>query len=653
MLPEIGQQRVIIESVSPEVNAGRYAIKRIVGEPVIVEADIFADGHDALTCMLLYQRSGDKTWQTTEMQPLGNDRWRGTFCPSALGTMLYTIQAWVDHFRTWQRDLHKRVAAEQDVAVDLLIGADLVEQALQRATDAGAKGDARRLSSIVRQLRDARSQTKAVQAALNPDLLGLMNRFPDLRYAVTYERVLSVTVDRERARFSAWYELFPRSTATTPNTHGTFADLEARLPYIASMGFDIVYLPPIHPIGVQFRKGKNNRVQAEPDDVGSPWAIGSAAGGHTAIHPQLGTLDDFRRVVQRAKELDMEIALDIAFQCSPDHPWVKKHPDWFRQRPDGTIQYAENPPKKYQDIYPINFETDDWENLWKELRDVMLYWIKQGVKAFRVDNPHTKSFRFWEWAIAEIRAKHPDVIFLSEAFSRPRIMYNLAKLGFTQSYTYFTWRNSKYELTEYLTELTQTEVKEYFRPNFWPNTPDILHAFLQHGGIPACKIRLILAAMMTANYGMYGPVLELGIVTPREPGSEEYLDSEKYQLRYWELDQPHSLRDLIARVNQIRRTNIALQSNHNVLFHPTDNEQIICFSKHTDDHSNRIVVVVSLDPFHVQSGWVGLDLAALGIDAHPYHVHDLLADATYLWNADSWNYVELNPQHLPAHIFRI
>ncbi len=653
MLPEIGQQRVIIESVSPEVNAGRYAIKRIVGEPVIVEADIFADGHDALTCMLLYQRSGDKTWQTTEMQPLGNDRWRGTFCPSALGTMLYTIQAWVDHFRTWQRDLHKRVAAEQDVAVDLLIGADLVEQALQRATDAGAKGDARRLNSIVRQLRDARSQTKAVQAALNPDLLGLMNRFPDLRYAVTYERVLSVTVDRERARFSAWYELFPRSTATTPNTHGTFADLEARLPYIASMGFDIVYLPPIHPIGVQFRKGKNNRVQAEPDDVGSPWAIGSAAGGHTAIHPQLGTLDDFRRVVQRAKELDMEIALDIAFQCSPDHPWVKKHPDWFRQRPDGTIQYAENPPKKYQDIYPINFETDDWENLWKELRDVMLYWIKQGVKAFRVDNPHTKSFRFWEWAIAEIRAKHPDVIFLSEAFSRPRIMYNLAKLGFTQSYTYFTWRNSKYELTEYLTELTQTEVKEYFRPNFWPNTPDILHAFLQHGGIPACKIRLILAAMMTANYGMYGPVLELGIVTPREPGSEEYLDSEKYQLRYWELDQPHSLRDLIARVNQIRRTNIALQSNHNVLFHPTDNEQIICFSKHTDDHSNRIVVVVSLDPFHVQSGWVGLDLAALGIDAHPYHVHDLLADATYLWNADSWNYVELNPQHLPAHIFRI
>lgn len=349
----------------------------------------------------------------------------------------------------------------------------------------------------------------------------------------------------------------------------------------------------------------------------------------------------------------MEIALDIAFQCSPDHPWVKKHPDWFRQRPDGTIQYAENPPKKYQDIYPINFETDDWENLWKELRDVMLYWIKQGVKVFRVDNPHTKSFRFWEWAIAEIRAKHPDVIFLSEAFSRPRIMYNLAKLGFTQSYTYFTWRNSKHELTEYLTELTQTEVKEYFRPNFWPNTPDILHAFLQHGGIPACKIRLILAAMMTANYGMYGPVFELGIVTPREPGSEEYLDSEKYQLRYWELDQPHSLRDLIARVNQIRRTNVALQSNHNVLFHPTDNEQIICFSKHTDDHSNRIVVVVSLDPHNVQSGWVGLNLAALGIDAHPYHVHDLLADATYLWNADSWNYVELNPQHLPAHVFRI
>ncbi len=653
MLPAIGQQRVIIEGVRPEIDGGRYPIKRIVGEKVVVEADIFADGHDALTCLLLYRREKDKAWQTAPMEPLGNDRWRGAFVPATMGMAYYTVQGWVDHFRTWQRDLHKRLAAGQDVGVDLLIGADLIEQAIQRANEASAKADIRRLTTIVRQLRAARNRDKAVQAALNPDLLALINRYPDLAHAVTYDKELAVIVDRERARFSAWYELFPRSTATELGRHGTFADLEARLPYIASMGFDIVYLPPIHPIGTQFRKGKNNRPQAEPDDIGSPWAIGAKEGGHTAIHPQLGTLEDFRRVIKRAQELDMELALDIAFQCSPDHPWVKKHPEWFRQRPDGTIQYAENPPKKYQDIYPINFETEAWESLWQELRDVMIYWIKQGVKVFRVDNPHTKSFRFWEWAIAEIRAKYPDVIFLSEAFSRPRIMYGLAKLGFTQSYTYFTWRNTKYELTEYLTELTQTEVKEYFRPNFWPNTPDILHAFLQNGGLPAFKIRLVLAAMMTANYGMYGPTFELGINTPREPGSEEYLDSEKYQLRHWDLDQPHSLRPLITRINQIRRTNPALQSNANFLFHPTDNEQIICFSKHTDDLSNRMVVVVSLDPTFRQAGWVGLDLAKLGIDQHPYHVHDLLTDASYLWRADGWNYVELNPEHMPAHIFRV
>ncbi len=480
-----------------------------------------------------------------------------------------------------------------------------------------------------------------------------MDRYPDRRFETVYPRELEVVVDPERARFSAWYEMFPRSAVNDGRSHGTFADCEARLPYIAEMGFDVLYFPPIHPIGRQFRKGRNNVLEPDPEDPGSPWAIGSGEGGHKAVHKELGTLAQFRKLVQAARKRGLEVALDIAFQCAPDHPYVAEHPEWFRWRPDGTVQYAENPPKKYQDIYPFNFETDRWRELWQELKSVFDFWIDQGVTLFRVDNPHTKPFAFWEWLIREIKKEHPDVLFLSEAFTRPKVMYRLAKLGFSQSYTYFAWRNTKGELVHYFTELTQGDGREYFRPHLWPNTPDILNEYLQFGGRPAFMIRLALAATLGANYGIYGPAFELFENRAREAGSEEYLDSEKYQLRQWELDRPDSLKDFIARVNRIRRDNPALQQYWNLKFHSVDNDELICYSKWTDDLSNGVLVVVNLDPYHTQSGWVDLPLEELGLDpVHPYQVHDLLSDARFLWHG-SRNYVELDPHSQPAHIFRI
>jgi starch synthase (maltosyl-transferring) len=480
-----------------------------------------------------------------------------------------------------------------------------------------------------------------------------MFRHADRSFATTYDADLTVIVDPVLARSGAWYELFPRSCAPEPGGHGTFRDVEARLPDVAAMGFDVLYLPPIHPIGVAFRKGRNNRVDAEPDEPGSPWAIGAAEGGHTAIHPELGTLDDFRDLVQAAKGHGISIALDIAFQCSPDHPYVEEHPEWFRQRPDGTIQYAENPPKKYQDIYPFNFESERWQELWQELKNVICFWIDQGVRVFRIDNPHTKPFPFWEWLIGEVKRAYPETIFLAEAFTRPKVMARLAKLGYSQSYTYFAWRNSKAELTEYLTELTQTDLREYFRPYFWPNTPDILTEYLQLGGRPAFLARLVLAATLGASYGIYGPAFEHFEGRPREPGSEEYLDSEKYEIRHWDLDRPDSLKEIIARVNRIRRENPALHRNESLRFHPIDNDQLIAYSKVSPDRSNAMLVVVNLDPHHTQSGWLDLPLTELGIDPEqPYQAHDLLGDARFLWYG-ARNYIELNPAIAPAHIFQL
>jgi starch synthase (maltosyl-transferring) len=653
-----GRKRVIIEDVTPQIEGGRYKIKRTVGETIVVEADVFTDGHDSLSCALLYRCVGATAWQESKMEPmLGKyadgeqavDRWRATFTVSTMGEYEYTVTGWVDHFKTWRRDLQKRVAAGQDVAVELLVGAKYIEAASKRATD---ESDAEWLRSWAAALRKSGSIQHKIQVALDDQLDLYMRRYPDRETSTTYEKTLRVVVERERARFSAWYELFPRSWSFAEGVHGTFKDCEARLPYIADMGFDIIYFPPIHPIGETFRKGKNNALLAAEDDHGSPWAIGAAEGGHKAVHPLLGTLEDFRHLVQVAKETyNIDIALDIAFQCSPDHPYVKEHPEWFLMRPDGTIQYAENPPKKYQDIYPFFFETEQWQELWQELKSIFTFWIEQGVTVFRVDNPHTKAFGFWEWAIGEIKAQYPEIIFLAEAFTRPKIMYNLAKLGFTQSYTYFAWRNTKTEITDYLTTVTQTEVREFFRPNYWPNTPDILNEYLQTGGRPAFMIRLILAATLGASYGVYGAAFELCDNIPREQGSEEYKDSEKYQIKTWNLSAPHSLRFLIAQINRIRREQPALQKDWNVVFHPTDNEQVICYSKHTDDQKNIIIVAVNLDPYHTHSAWVKIQLKDIGLDTEkPYQVHDLLDDSRYLWSGQR-NFVQLNPLHVPAHIF--
>ena len=647
MQPEEGRNRVIIEGVKPEIDAGRFPIKRILGDEVVVEADILADGHDALSCVLLYRKEGDATWSEVAMEALGNDRWQASFTVKELGRYHYTVQGWVDRFKTWSRDLTKRVEAGQDISLDLLIGAELVESARQQADQL----DATWLSTYAEGLHSGGEE--ATRHALSPELARLMSIYGKRYFITRYDRELEVIVDRELARFGAWYELFPRSCSPIPGQHGTFKDVEACLPYVASMGFDVLYLPPIHPIGTSFRKGRNNTTVVEPDDPGSPWAIGSALGGHKAIHPQLGSLEDFQHLVKAAAEYDIELALDIAFQCAPDHPYVKEHPEWFRQRPDGTIQYAENPPKKYQDIYPFDFETEGWRELWDELKSVFEFWVEQGVRIFRVDNPHTKPFLFWEWVIAEIKRECPEAIFLAEAFTRPSALYGLAKRGFTQSYNYFPWRNTRWELTQYLTELTQSEVREYTGLNLWPNTPDILPEYLQFGGRPAFMTRFILAATLSPSYGIYGPAFELCEDRPLAPGREEYLDAEKYEIKSWDIDRPDSLRGLIARVNQIRHENPAFHLNHDLRFHPVDNDQIIAYSKSSVDRSNQVLVVVNLDPHYQQSGFITLPLEELGLDPRqPYQAHDLLTDARYLWQG-THNYIELNPQTIPAHIFVI
>lgn len=644
-------RRVVIENVRPEINGGRFPIKRTVGELVEVTADIHTDGHDVLSAVVLHRPEDGSEWQVAEMRPLGNDRWSAQFRITAQKPHIYTVHAWPDAFKSWARDLKKRSGAGQDLSLEFLIGAELVSAAALRTSGPDA-AKLRKLAAILGESPGA-DEAEKFEAAEGEELATLMARYPDLEAATKYEKELRVTVDREKARCSSWYEMFPRSCAQDASRHGTFQDCMKRLDYVAAMGFDVLYFPPIHPIGEKERKGKNNSTAPTPEDTGSPWAIGSKLGGHKAIHPQLGTLEDFKELLARGREKGIEIALDLAFQCAPDHPYVNEHKEWFRIRPDGSVQYAENPPKKYQDIYPLNFESDHCQELSEELKSVVLYWIDQGVRIFRVDNPHTKPYAFWEWLIAEIRSEHPDVLFLSEAFTRPKVMYRLAKLGFTQSYTYFAWRNTKWDLTQYFTELTQTDVKDYFRPNLWPNTPDILTEYLQYGGRPAFMIRLCLAATLGANYGIYGPAFELFENRALRPGSEEYLDSEKYQIRAWDIDRPDSLKDLIARINRIRRENPALQNDTSLRFFNVDNDQLIAYSKMNEDSTNVILVVVNLDPHHAQSGWVELPLDQYQLEPHQeYQVHDLVTDARFLWQGPR-NYVELNPHVMPAHIFRL
>lgn len=655
-----GRRRVVIRAVRPQVDCGRFPVKRIVGDRFQVTADIFCDGHDNLYAELLYRKAdaiadwetpdlleeSQPRWQQTPMTLQVNDLWAGEFQVTKMGPYLFTIRAWIDRFKSWQTDLRKRLDAGQNVDSELPVAVSIIRNILERVEGR----DRAQLEEFIHFLDGKNPKKMKIQLALDEGIASIAARHPDSERVTQFSRELPLWVDREKARFSTWYEFFPRS-AGKGLAHGTFNDCVGRLSRIRRMGFDIVYFPPIHPIGLTHRKGKNNAVVALPDDWGSPWAIGSREGGHKSIHPKLGTLEDFRRFVKEASKKDIEVALDIAFQCSPDHPYVREHPEWFVKRPDGSIQYAENPPKKYQDIYPLNFECEEWRSLWKELYSVFDFWIRQGVRIFRVDNPHTKPFAFWEWTIKKIHDTYPDVIFLSEAFTRPKVMQELAKLGFTQSYTYFAWRNSKWELIEYFSELTQTEVAEYFRPNAWPNTPDILTEYLQGGGRPAFIVRLILAATLSANYGIYGPAFEMMVNQAQQPGSEEYLDSEKYEIRDWDLDNEENLDHLITRVNKIRRENPALHQNRTLRFHSCDNDNLICYSKQVKD--NLIITVVNLDPHHTHSGWVDLPLEELGINSNQnYQVHDLISEGRYFWRG-SHNYVELNPHIIPAHIFRV
>jgi starch synthase (maltosyl-transferring) len=630
-------RRVVVENVYPEVDDGRFPIKRVVGEPVVVSADVHADGHDRIAAALLHRRAGEESWSEVAMESAGNDRWRAAFTVEAMGVYEYTVEGWIDRFGSWRDELSKKVAAGQDVSSELLEGSVLV----------GGLPDAAGV------LADATlGQGRRVAAALDAALERRMRDRADRSRATRYDRVLQVMVERERARTGAWYEMFPRSAGTDPARSATFDEAAARLPYVAAMGFDVLYLPPIHPIGRSFRKGRNNSLTPEPGAPGSPWAIGSEEGGHMAVEPGLGTIADFDRFVAAARRHGLEIALDLAYQASPDHPYVREHPEWFRRRPDGTIKYAENPPKKYQDIYPLNFESEALPELWIELKRIIEFWIAHGVTIFRVDNPHTKPYRFWQWALADLRPRHPETVFLSEAFTRPKVMRYLAKSGFSQSYTYFTWRNTKTELVEYFTELTQTDVREYLRPNLFANTPDILHEYLQRGGRPAFQVRLVLAATLGASYGIYSG-FELSENAPVRSGSEEYLDSEKYQIRPRDFEQAGSLSELIGRINAIRRAHPALQRDWGLRFHQTDNPQLVCYSKRSADGGDLVLMVVTLDPFHMQHGFIQLPLADWGLapDA-TVEVHDLLSDDRYYWRGE-WSYVRLDPQAHVAHVLHV
>ncbi|HVL97961.1 MAG TPA: alpha-1,4-glucan--maltose-1-phosphate maltosyltransferase [Egibacteraceae bacterium] len=643
--------RVEIQHVSPSVDCGRYPAKAVVGDKVVVGADVFREGHEKIAVAVRYRGPDDVRWREAPARLDTNDRWYGRFPVDRMGTWRYQVMGWTDYYATWLDGVRKKHAAGQtDLDADMEEGAQLLERRRAKVSKALAE----LLDETVAVLRSGRSLVERVTRAGDADLLALLERHPERLDASMSKPELSVWVDRPAARFGAWYEMFPRSEGATEKRSGTFAEAAKRLPAIDGMGFDVVYLPPIHPIGRTNRKGRGgpHDLRPGPDDPGVPWAIGSPDGGHDAVHPDLGTIEDFDAFVAEADGHGLEIALDYAIQCSPDHPWVTEHPEWFKHRPDGTIQYAENPPKKYQDIYPINFDTQDWEALWAELKRVLDHWIAHGVRIFRVDNPHTKSLRFWEWVIAEIHAEHPEVLFLAEAFTRPKMMQTLAKLGFSQSYTYFAWRNTKHELTTYVSELAHTDMADYYRPNFWPNTPDILTEFLQTGGRAAFKLRLVLAALLSPAYGIYSGY-ELCEAEPLEPGSEEYFESEKYRFRPRDWDRADSLAPYIARVNRIRRAHPAFAELRNIWFHHIDNDALLCFSKVEDERQGAVLVVVNLDPHNTQAGWTWLDLWQLGLEhAGPFEAHDLMTDTAYIWHGPD-NFVQLDPTVESAHVLRL
>lgn len=642
-----GQKRTVIENVRPEINAGDHAAKRVIGQIFQVSADILADGHDVLNAHIKYKDLKAKKWSYAPMHEVDNNRWEGQFIAEKQGHYQYTIEAWVDYPLTWQHNIERKIADNQHVNVELLDGIQYLETAIKLA-----KHEAPYLKELVKAFQNPEAYNHAINEACSTKLHEIFHSHPTKEFATTYHRELSLEVDRKKALFSTWYEFFPRSTAKKPGEHGTFKDCLDVLPYVANMGFDTLYFPPIHPIGTDHRKGKNNTTTALPGDVGVPWAIGNKEGGHKDILPELGSFEDFKKLVKTAGEMGIEIALDFALQCSPNHPYVKENPSWFKWRPDGTVQYAENPPKKYQDIYPIYFESADWENMWDEFVSIVLHWNRLGIKVFRVDNPHTKPFGFWEYLIAEVKKVDQDVLFLAEAFTKPKVMQRLGKIGFSQSYTYYTWRNNKAELIQYMTELSQTEMKDYYRPNFWPNTPDINPWMLQGGNENLYIVRHMMAATLSSNYGMYGPVYEQ-IDNAAFVGKEEYLNSEKYEIRVWDWTKTNKLKQLISRINQIRKDHPAFQFTNNIEFCPIENEQILAYFKQSEDKQNNVLCIVNLDPYNRQNGWVKVPRHKMGVaEGKPMRMRDLVTGNSYMWHQE-WNFIELDPFHVPYHIFHI
>ena len=643
---------VVIENFYPCLEGGRHPIKRIIGEQLDLWCDIFMDGHVVMSAVLKWRMIGAKRWFESPMKPTDNDRWQGACSFESMGRWEYAVEAWSDSFRGWKKTFAIRVQAKDpDVPIESLEGARLLREAAQRARAAGAADCGTQIEDVADLLASLPAE-EVMEVLLSEDLQRLIDSYADRSQSTTSEP-LRVIVEREKARFSSWYEFFPRSAEGRPDKHSTFRDCLPRLDDAKAMGFDTIYFPPIHPIGTTARKGKNNTLIAYPGDVGSPWAIGAAAGGHRSVEPQLGSIDDFVWLVGEAQKRGLEIALDFAINCSPDHPYVKDHPDWFYQRPDGSIRYAENPPKKYQDIVPFDFACPAWEALWQALLEVVLFWVGEGVKIFRVDNPHTKPFAFWEWLIAAVHRDHPDVLFLAEAFTRPKTMFRLAKLGFTQSYTYFTWRTGKEETADYLTEVTTPPLADFFRPAFWPNTPDILHATLQEGGRPMFEVRLALAALSVGTWGIYGPAMELLEATPHRPGSEEYLDSEKYQLRHRDLDAPGSLAPFIARLNQIRRDEPSFVLNRPPLVQRIDDDHLLAWVRHDPASGSMILVIVNLEPNRSRAGLLHLDRAPLGLDrAAAIQVHDLLKPADERWPVGFTPRIVCTPTQ-PLHVLRL
>jgi len=644
----MGQNRVVIEQVTPQVNCGQFPIKRTPGEIVCILADIFADGHDKLYAELCWKEKGKRNWNRERMQSGDNDRWTATFVPKVPGTYVYTVVAGIDHISTWHSDLLKKIEASQEISDHLQAGEKLLKDILPLA----AKNDREKIEKFLKQIGKEKGIEQLKAPSTIKFLSSLLPKYHEERYLTRYHKELEVEVSRSKARFSSWYECFPRSVYCRKGGHGTFKDCRKLLPEISRMGFDVLYFPPIHPIGKTHRKGKNNQTKSKKNDPGSPWAIGSKEGGHDAVHPELGTLSDYKSLLKEAEKFDIEIAFDLAFQCSPDHPYIKEHPEWFLWQPDGTVRFAENPPKKYEDIVPLHFECDEWESLWNELKRVVLFWCDIGVRIFRVDNPHTKPFAFWKWLISEVKSLYPDTIFLSEAFTRPKVMQHLAKIGFDQSYTYFTWRNTKQELEDYFHDLANGLSSEYLRPNFWPNTPDILPQSLQYQKRSSFIARLVLAATASSNYGIYGPCFERMENVPLKEESEEYLNSEKYEIRKWE-GAGETLVEMISLINGIRKENTSLHHTRNLEIISNDNPFLISYAKSSCQDDSLLIIVVNLDPGHTQSGWLSVPLEKLGLPPDsPYLVQDLLSGDKYVWQGQT-AFVELNPFIMPAHIFKV